>query len=346
MEIGIKVKQLRSKSGLTQEQLANKLGISAQSVSKWETGVTMPDIVLLPALAGELGVTIDELFDLTTEQKLHRIKRRMDIEEEFSPTVFAEYEAFLKNQLDEALDKAKLYSLLGHLYHHRMLSDARKVSKFARQAIMLHPEQKECQWLLQKADGAMTWDWNISNHTSVINFYKSVVENDAIEPKSPMPYYELMDNLIADHRTKEAAEYLAIYQTLPAHKPFLIPIYKASIALAEYDAARADAIMEEAEKQFKDNSGFLFEKAQYHARKCEYEKAIRYYELSWQMDAKPRYTDAPQAIAIIYEIMGRKADAIEAYDRMIRCIKEEWNYTDDDAAVVEVEREKSRLLND
>ena len=129
MEIGNKIKQLRNKSGLTQEQLATKLGISPQSVSKWETGTTMPDITLLPTLAGELGVTIDDLFDLTVEQKLHRIERRMDIEEEFSPTVFKEYEAFLQNQLDENRDKYKILNLLAHLYHHRILSYSRKVSK-------------------------------------------------------------------------------------------------------------------------------------------------------------------------------------------------------------------------
>ena len=69
MEIGTKIKQLRFKAGLTQDQLATKLGISAQSVSKWETLITMPDISLLPMIAGELGVSIDELFDLTAEQK-------------------------------------------------------------------------------------------------------------------------------------------------------------------------------------------------------------------------------------------------------------------------------------
>ena len=62
MELGKKIKQLRYRSGLTQEQLAEHLGISPQSVSKWETAVTMPDISLLPALAEELGVSIDELF--------------------------------------------------------------------------------------------------------------------------------------------------------------------------------------------------------------------------------------------------------------------------------------------
>ena len=270
MEIGTKIKQLRYKSGLTQEQLAAKLGISAQSISKWETAVTMPDISLLPALAGEFGVTIDELFDLTVSQKLQRIERRIDLEEELPSDVFKEYELFLKNELDENGDKTKILSLLAHLYHHRMEADARRVSKYARESIMRAPEKKECQWLLQKAEGAHVWDWNIANHTAVIDFYKQVIEKDTVTPPSPMPYYEVMDNLIADHRTKEAEEYLEIYQTLPAHRPFLVPVYKAYIALAEYDVAKADAIMENALQEFSNNSSFLFEAGQYHARKCEY----------------------------------------------------------------------------
>ncbi|MBQ9162593.1 MAG: helix-turn-helix domain-containing protein [Clostridia bacterium] len=343
MDIGNKIKQLRYKAGLTQEQLAAKLGISAQSVSKWETAVTMPDITLLPLLASELGVTIDDLFDLTTDQRLKRIEKRIDLEEEFPSDVFKEYELFLKNQLEENEDKTKILSLLAHLYHHRIEADARRVSKLAREAIMRNPEQKKCQWLLQKAEGAHIWDWNVANHTEVIDFYKKVIENDAQEPKTPMPYYEVMDNLIADHRTKEAEKYLEIYKTLPAHKPFLIPVYKASIALAEYDVAKADGIMESAMKDFSDNSGFLFETAQYYARKCEYEKAIGYYERSWATDEKPRFTDTLHAIAIIYEILGNYAQAVKTYDRMINCIKEEWGYNDGDAAVVEVERTKRRL---
>ena len=345
MEIGNKIKQLRYKSGLTQEQLASKLGISAQSISKWETSVTMPDISLLPALAGEFGVTIDELFDLTTSQKLQRIERRIDLEEELPSDIFKEYEIFLKNELEENGDKAKILSLLAHLYHHRMEADARRVSKYARESIMRAPEKKECQWLLQKAEGAHVWDWNIANHTAVIDFYKQVIEKDTVTPPSPMPYYEVMDNLIADHRTKEAEKYLEIYQTLPAHRPFLIPVYKAYIALAEYDVIKADAIMETAMKDFSDNSSFLFEAGQYHARKCEYEKAIEYYERSWKADEdrKPRYTDALHGIAVIYGILGNRQRALETYDRMIACIKEEWGYTEDDAAVIEAEREKSRL---
>ena len=51
MEFAKKIKQLRQKAGLTQEQLAERLGIGAQSVSKWENAVSMPDILSLPLLA-------------------------------------------------------------------------------------------------------------------------------------------------------------------------------------------------------------------------------------------------------------------------------------------------------
>lgn len=345
MDIGNKIKQLRQKIGATQEQLGERLGVSAQSISKWETGVTMPDITLLPLLSGELGVSIDELFDLTTDQKIQRLEKRLDLEEDFSETVFREYEGFLKQQLEEYGDQRRIMSLLAQLYHHRAQADLRRVSKYAREVILLAPEKKECQWLLQKAEGAYCWDWNCSNHTDVIEFYKAVIESDTVHPKTPLPYYEVMDNLLADHRTNEARRYLEEYKALPAHRPFLVPVYEAYIALAEYDAPRADGIMADALTRFSEHSGFLFESAQYHARKCDYEKAIAFYEASWSADEgnKPRYTDALEGIAVIYTILGEKQKAIETYDRMIACIKDEWGYKADDAAVVEVERKKKQL---
>ena len=99
MNIGARIKQLRCKVGLTQDQLAERLGISGQAVSKWETAITMPDISLLPMLAEEFGVSIDELFDLTVEQKMNRIEKCMDCEGELSFTLFSEYEEFLKTIL-------------------------------------------------------------------------------------------------------------------------------------------------------------------------------------------------------------------------------------------------------
>ena len=62
MKIGENIRKLRLKSGFTQEQLAVRLGVTFQAVSKWENGANTPDISLLPALASVFGVTIDSLF--------------------------------------------------------------------------------------------------------------------------------------------------------------------------------------------------------------------------------------------------------------------------------------------
>ena len=59
--LGQRIKEYRKKNDLTQEKLADYLGVTYQSVSKWETGMTMPDLALVVPMARLLGVTTDEL---------------------------------------------------------------------------------------------------------------------------------------------------------------------------------------------------------------------------------------------------------------------------------------------
>ena len=59
--LGKRIAVLRREKELKQDELAEKLGVSAQAVSKWENDQTCPDISLLPSLAKILGVTVDEL---------------------------------------------------------------------------------------------------------------------------------------------------------------------------------------------------------------------------------------------------------------------------------------------
>ena len=59
--LGHRISVLRKEKGFTQEELAVKLGVSAQAVSKWENDVSCPDIMLIPSLAKILGVTSDML---------------------------------------------------------------------------------------------------------------------------------------------------------------------------------------------------------------------------------------------------------------------------------------------
>ncbi|MBE5931621.1 MAG: helix-turn-helix domain-containing protein [Lachnospiraceae bacterium] len=56
------LRKLRLEKKLTQEQVAEKLGVSAQSVSRWETGATFPDVMMLPEISSLYGVLVDDLF--------------------------------------------------------------------------------------------------------------------------------------------------------------------------------------------------------------------------------------------------------------------------------------------
>lgn len=68
MNIGNKIKVLRKEKGVTQEELANSVGVSFQAVSKWENNIALPDITLLPMLAEYFGVSMDELFDFSLRE--------------------------------------------------------------------------------------------------------------------------------------------------------------------------------------------------------------------------------------------------------------------------------------
>ena len=65
LQIGANIAARRRARGLTQEQLASRLGVSAPAVSKWETDSSYPDITLLCPLARALGCRVDELLQFT-----------------------------------------------------------------------------------------------------------------------------------------------------------------------------------------------------------------------------------------------------------------------------------------
>ena len=74
IKLGEKIKALRKERNISQEVLANYLGVSFQAVSKWETGSTMPDVMMIPAIASFFRVSTDELFDLN----LYEMEKAVD----------------------------------------------------------------------------------------------------------------------------------------------------------------------------------------------------------------------------------------------------------------------------
>lgn len=67
MTIAEKIKQLRKDNSMTQEDLAEKLSVSRQTISKWETSVTIPDADNIVAISKLFNITTDELLDYRVE---------------------------------------------------------------------------------------------------------------------------------------------------------------------------------------------------------------------------------------------------------------------------------------
>ena len=344
MQLGNKIKQLRIKCGFTQDELANKIGVTPQAVSKWENQITTPDITLLPILSEVFGVTIDELFDLSIEQKLERIESKLDIEEELTNQEFSEIEEFLKTQLNEKVEPRKTNYLLAYLYTHRLMSDSKKASKYGRQAIRLDPSLRmNSQWMINKAEAGYCWDWDMNNHSGIINFYKEVIKEN---PDVQEPYHHLLWNLIADHRTDEATEYLNKLVELRPDAKIITESYRAGISLARFDEKEADEIMNNLGKEHGDNDGFLFEMAQYYSKKGQYQKSIDLYEEAFAKDKKrPRYSDALLSIIDIYDILGDTEKEIETYDRLLAHYKDEWKMSEEEATYIWVVEKRNKLLN-
>ena len=71
---GETLKELRHRQNLTQEKLSNFLGVSFQTISKWERGESYPDITLLPVIADFFRVSVDELLGLNKSRDEEEIK--------------------------------------------------------------------------------------------------------------------------------------------------------------------------------------------------------------------------------------------------------------------------------
>ena len=71
MTFGEKLKEARKGAGYSQEELANKLGVTFQAVSKWENAKAAPDITFLPIMADIFGCYIDELFSREIKTEIH-----------------------------------------------------------------------------------------------------------------------------------------------------------------------------------------------------------------------------------------------------------------------------------
>ena len=135
------LRKLRLEKKLTQEQVAEKLGVSAQSVSRWETAASFPDIMLLPEISRLYGVLVDDLFkdDLQGYDKLSDRLVAVYCDtmkwEDFLAAV-KEYERMEKEGTMEAWDyfgRTWIYETMIHVSKKRIVEDFDKTMELSKE---------------------------------------------------------------------------------------------------------------------------------------------------------------------------------------------------------------------
>lgn len=327
LDFGGKIKTLRLSKSMTQEQLAQRLRVSPQAVSKWENGVTLPDIQLLPELSILLGASIDALFSMTDDKRMERIDNMLWDQRFLSREEFETEERFLKDKCLEPDAQARATLLLAELYCKRAREYRELASPLARKAIGLLPDyEKAAHTALFEAEGGVFPDWNDVNHHRTIEFYKDFI---ARHPGQRRAYFWLLDLLIDDGRCPEARKYLEKMNRLG--ESYHSDLYLGMILEKEGKPEEAAACWERMTQKDPDNWQSWFARADRLAKRCAYPEAIALYEKALALSPRPRFTDPVNAIAQLYEIQGQYEKAIEFYQKEIEIVREDWNETQGEA---------------
>ena len=139
------LRRLRLQKNLTQEQLANLLGVSVQSVSRWECGNTLPDVMLLPVIAKLYGVIVDDLYRADATGYPSYAQRLLAVYEAsgWTEDFLAAEQEFARMPANELT--ADDFRAWGVLYHYMMKYSALQAQRKLEQA-MFHPDVTEQVW--------------------------------------------------------------------------------------------------------------------------------------------------------------------------------------------------------
>ena len=322
MEIGNQIKALRQRKGVTQEALAEHLGITAQAVSKWERSTATPDIALLPSLSAFFGVTIDELFALSDDTRMERIQNMLWDVRFLNPADVENERQFLLDKARREPENGQPHAYLAQMENHIANEHRAMAEEYAKEAIRRDHTIKSAHSELTEAMGGVCGDWHTQSHHALIEYYKDFIR---LHPDCVSGYLWLMEQLIDAGRyteAKQTCEQMARYDN-----SFRTPFYLGYIAMRWGDAENANRHFSDLLSIHADEWLVWMSMGDIYARQGQYEDAKDCYRKYLSLQQPPRYTDGCTAIAQICEIQGDYAGAIEAVREEIDLLASDWNTT-------------------
>lgn len=206
--LGKNIAGLRKKSDITQDQLAEQLGVSVSAVSQWENGRTMPDISAIPVLCHIFDVTSDELLGIDREKDEEEIKR-INAEAnrllDHAHTAKAEkllldaYSRF-PNNYDIMVSLMRLYFVLSHSYEY----DGSEQQKKREEKNL----QKSISYAKKILEGCRDEESRISANQVLCFAFDGIGETEkAIEIAQKMPTMSVCRESLLSTVSKDRARY-------------------------------------------------------------------------------------------------------------------------------------------
>lgn len=332
MDIGSAIKKLRMDRKTTQEEVAEYLGISFQAVSKWETGTTMPDITLLPKIADFFGVRIDDLFSVDHEDELKRIEESLAYGVSEQSYLYAK--RILEASLQDDPDNVRALKLYARLHLMKTNDDLLEAGRMLERAMERSPLDEEIINLYRQARGG-----GVDKAHSDDDWFIRVCEPYAKKfPQNLKLMSYLIEAMIRQRYFESAEEYIHL-MLLDHDQEYLRQVYLGDLELARGNIDNAKAIwntMSENESMGQYEVGERFNRIN------EYDQAIKCFQNAFQTATPPRYLDPVFSLAFLYTKLGRKSEAIEAWQLIISTLASDFN--DYDSETVEwAHREISKL---
>lgn len=279
MVISENIRMLRKSIGITQEQLAEKLNISSQAVSKWETSQSVPDTMLLPTISKIFGVTIDTLFKENMENydslasKLATIYEDTNNKEDFQQADLAFKRLFAEGKYS-ATD-LYLYACSNHRYAWSCFHTA---EEYFNKAMEMAGDENDLTY--------------------------NLALNRLIELKGDMKQIQqIIDALKTKYHKNPTSHFL---------REKLITAYRVANQIEEAEEIIDLAIAAGYEEWYlyQTKGDFLYSRNLLH-------EALVYFEKAWAIDSKT-YCDTLYSFLCIYKDLGNKEKAIEICNQWLK----------------------------
>lgn len=337
MEIGKKIKQLRLSRGITQDAMSRHFGVTPQAISKWERGVTTPDIALLPNISAYFGVTIDELFALSDDTRMERIQNMLWDVRYLDPKDVESAREFLLEKARREPENGRPHELLADMENHIAREHQSKAAEYAKEALRRDPKMRYAYGELIYAMNGKFTDWNAGSHYALIDYLAGYIEE---HPTCRNAHMDIINQLLDDDRIEEATHYWD--QLSKIDNTYRVPLYAGKIAWQCGNRQEAFRIWEKMEQDFPEEWCVYHHIADYLLRDGQHDQVAAYYRKALEVQQAPRFTDPYEALAQFYERIGDYAGAISVLREQLDTFDKEWHFTDGETADI-VHREISRL---